>query len=118
MPTHADSAGRMAVDVRASGRITVVTLTGELTDNTVEVMGESLSTELARIPPLLVVDVRQLRSVHQCGSELLRSADRHARASGGRLIVVASQPIPGTDPIAAVQVVATVEQALSSTGWR
>ncbi|TDD23670.1 hypothetical protein E1294_08060 [Nonomuraea diastatica] len=70
------------------GRIALLHLKGRLAGVASLVLQQYLVKVLvARIPPLFIVNVEGLTETDDSGRETLRSADRHARASGGRMIV-------------------------------
>lgn len=111
MRSHARKA--LFVESRTSGSTTVLTLTGSLADDTLSILGQALSKELAKIPPFLVLDVRGLHTLDPLAHGLLTSAAAHARSSGGRLMVVG--PALGAD----LDTAPTVEAALAAMrrGW-
>ncbi|MFE0156601.1 STAS domain-containing protein [Nonomuraea sp. NPDC059007] len=98
---------RLFIETRALGRVTILALAGALTEDTLAALGRSLSKELARIPPYLVLDGRYLHVVDAAGTDLLLSAAEHARSSSGRLVAVGFPSIADLDPAA------TVDQAMA-----
>lgn len=78
------------------GDVVLLCLTGRLEGAACLILQQYLVDVLvARIPPLLVVDVGGLAVADLPGCDILRSADRHARASGGRMIVIGGGVLPG-----------------------
>lgn len=68
---------------------------------------------VATIPPLLVVNLEGLAGADPHGWDILQSADRHARASGGRMVVVSGGVLPDQGD-GSLDVVASTDQALTA----
>ncbi len=69
----------------------MLVLRGELDLSTVPVV----DGELARAPethPLIVLDLRELEFIDSTGLHMLIQADKRARASGGRVMIVQGTP--------------------------
>nr|BFE79428.1 hypothetical protein GCM10020093_020290 [Planobispora longispora] len=98
------------VDVQPYDDLTVLHLTGRLTGTTAPMLHVLLAKTLAaRFPPAVIVDARGLSTIDPSGWAILEAADRHARDSGGRVIVT------GADS-AAFGWSATIEQAIADFG--
>ncbi|GGL60314.1 hypothetical protein GCM10014719_71770 [Planomonospora parontospora subsp. antibiotica] len=70
------------------GHYTILVLEGRLEQSGVALLQERLARALvARHPPWLVIDVVGLESADSFGLAVLLGAERHARTSGGRMIV-------------------------------
>ncbi|MEV0584552.1 STAS domain-containing protein [Nonomuraea sp. NPDC050310] len=96
----------LTVQSRNFGPVTVLTLAGDLTEATLTSLSETLAKALSRIPPLVVLDSRQIHTIDRAGGSLLVSAAGHARSSGGQLIGV------GVAPSADFEMASSVEKAL------
>ncbi|WP_440073529.1 STAS domain-containing protein [Streptosporangium sp. OZ121] len=77
-----------AVELVLDGHYAVVLLEGRLEQAGCTLLQEKLARALAaRYPAWLVTDVSALEFADSFGLAVLLGADRHARASGGRMIV-------------------------------
>ncbi|MGN9843253.1 STAS domain-containing protein [Nonomuraea sp. H19] len=101
------------------GNVVLLSLTGRLEGVACLVLQQYLVKVLvARIPPLLVVDVEGLTAADMYGRDILLSADRHAKASGGRLIVTGGGVLPGQED-GLLELFPSVDDALAElTGFR
>ncbi|MFI9591275.1 STAS domain-containing protein [Nonomuraea sp. NPDC052265] len=100
------------------GDIVVLTLTGRLEGVACNVLQQYLVKVLATaIPTLLVVDLAGLMVADLYGRDILLAADRHAKASGGRMIVTGG----GMPPVladSALEGRASIKDALAELGRR
>ncbi|GII04369.1 STAS domain-containing protein [Planobispora takensis] len=82
------SSAGLHAEVEPYDDLTVLHLTGHLSGVTAPMLHVLLARELAaRVPPVVIVDVRALDAIDSSGWAILDAADRHARDSGGRVIV-------------------------------
>ncbi|MEV5323382.1 hypothetical protein WBK31_18160 [Nonomuraea sp. N2-4H] len=97
--------------------VVLLSLTGRLEGVACLILQQYLVNALvARIPPLIVVDLRELAAVDEHGRDVLRSAARHARVSDGRLIVIPGDGITGhghAGERAGIEVAESVDDALA-----
>ncbi|GAB2925071.1 STAS domain-containing protein [Nonomuraea fastidiosa] len=97
--------------------VVLLSLTGRLEGVACLILQQYLVNALvARIPPLIVVDLRELAAVDEHGRDVLRSAARHARVSDGRLIVIPGDGIAGhghAGERAGIEVAESVDDALA-----
>ncbi|NRQ36959.1 hypothetical protein HII36_34745 [Nonomuraea sp. NN258] len=78
------------------GKVVLLSLSGRLDAAAAAILQQYLVNVLvSRIPPLLVVDLTCVLAVDAEARDILLSADRHARAFEGRLIVVGAGVLPG-----------------------
>ncbi|MEO3876693.1 STAS domain-containing protein [Nonomuraea sp. B12E4] len=101
----------MSVRTRARGNVLLIQLQGPLVGGAVDTVRMYLVSTLARqVPPLMVVDIAGLTLMEEAGLEVLRSATRHARNEGGRLVVTGGQHLLGTST-AGLDVMPTIRDA-------
>ncbi|MEV0831175.1 STAS domain-containing protein [Nonomuraea rubra] len=78
------------------GNVVLLSLTGRLDTVACVILKQYVVKALvSRIPPLLIMDLTFLTAIDGCGCDLLSSASQHARAAGGRLIVIDGGVLPG-----------------------
>ncbi|MEV4473614.1 STAS domain-containing protein [Nonomuraea salmonea] len=98
------------------GQVVLLSLTGRLEGVACLVLQQYLVNALvARIPPLLAVDLRSLAAIDEHGRDILRSAARHARVAEGRMIVVYGEYAAqaSDDDGGEIEAAGTVEDALT-----
>ncbi|MFI6928636.1 STAS domain-containing protein [Nonomuraea spiralis] len=99
------------------GDVVVLTLTGRLEGVACNVLQQYLVKVLATaIPTLLVVDLAGLMVADFYGRDILLAADRHAKASGGHMIVM-GDGIPPVLADSALEKRASIKDALAEL-WR
>ncbi|WP_188188709.1 STAS domain-containing protein [Nonomuraea sp. SYSU D8015] len=95
------------------GHVVLLSLTGRLEGAACLVLQQYLVKMLvARMPPLLVVDTEGLVAADPHGHDILRSANRHAKASGGRMIVTGGGGLIGQED-GALELLPSVDDALA-----
>lgn len=91
-----ESAPDFDIRLDRHGEVVLLSPTGRLEGVACLVLQQYLVNALvARIPPLIVVDLRELAAMDEHGRDVLRSAARHARVSEGRLIVIPGGCVTG-----------------------
>jgi anti-sigma B factor antagonist len=79
-----------AVEIRAENDIPIVAVTGEIDLTNEDVIQAEISDQLARRPPLLVIDLRKVTFMGSAGIRLLVGNHMTAASSGIRLPIVAT----------------------------
>jgi anti-anti-sigma factor len=90
------AADDFSIRIRTRGDALLIQLKGPLAGASVDIVRMHLISTLARqAPPAVVVDIGGLTLMDDPGLEILRSATRHARDAGGRLVVTGGQHLLG-----------------------
>ncbi|WP_327071166.1 STAS domain-containing protein [Kitasatospora sp. NBC_01302] len=89
----AAAADRLTVDVRVHGRNVVVSLAGELDNDSIDLLRERLVDALGRpASDRLVVNCRNLSFCDSTGLNTLLTARRNAEEAGSTLVLAGLQP--------------------------
>jgi anti-anti-sigma factor len=97
----------LEIEVEHDGGATVVRVAGELDlSETTSFEGKMLEVEQGQ-PPILVIDLRELRFMDSSGLRMILEADARARREARRLVVV-----QGPEPVHRVFLIALLDKRL------